>query len=594
VNTPDETADLSPPATLQVGEWRVVPELNQIGRAGESVRLEPKAIELLVYLAQRGGEVIGREQLLAALWPGVIVGDNALTQVVTKLRKALGDTAREPAYIEAIPKRGYRLIAAVRQLERPQRPQRPELAQRATAPADVPDAAPAPLTPPTPQAPQAPPRRWMTSGALAGLAALGVALALAVAAWWTQRAGDDAGAPDVARSSSSPSAARLPTVVVRPIEAIGEDAEKLMARGLTADLVNDLSKVVGLEVVSAGTPGAPPRPGATVAAGPAGRRYDLGGTLQSDGRTLRLHIQLAESDSGRPLWSQRFERELRDLFAVQDELVRRILEQLPIKVSQAELSALARRYTRNVTAYEHFQRGQAAVQARRRAQNLLAREWYWKAVELDPAFARAYAGLAMTHALAYQLGWEDEAALGRALEFARTAEQMSPDMPEAHWVLGFVETQRRRHAEAARHLQRALRLNPSYADAYALLGGIKTYTGQPADSVPLLRTALRLNPDAGSLYFLLLGRALYFVGDHEQARVNLEQALARNAENVEARIYLAATLHALGDRAGAGWQADEIRVIEPAFSAGRWLATYPMTDRRQQERLEQALRQFGL
>jgi len=143
-------------------------------------------------------------------------------------------------------------------------------------------------------------------------------------------------------------------------------------------------------------------------------------------------------------------------------------------------------------------------------------------------------------------------------------------------------------------LQRALRLNPSYADAYALMGGIRTYTGQPAEGVSLLRTALRLNPDAGSLYFLLLGRALYFLGDYEQARVNLEQALARNADNVEARVYLAVVLGQLGDRDGAAWQADEIRVVEPNFSANRWLATYPMTDKRQKERLAQALLPLGL
>ena len=126
------------------------------------------------------------------------------------------------------------------------------------------------------------------------------------------------------------------------------------------------------------------------------------------------------------------------------------------------------------------------------------------------------------------------------------------------------------------------------------MGGIRTYTGQPAESVSLLRTALRLNPDAGSLYFLLLGRALYFLGDYEQARVNLEQTLARNADNVEARVYLAVVLGQLGDREGAAWQAEEIRVVDPNFSASRWLATYPMTDKRQKERLAQALLPLGL
>jgi DNA-binding winged helix-turn-helix (wHTH) protein/TolB-like protein/cytochrome c-type biogenesis protein CcmH/NrfG len=567
VNTRDESTVDAVPAALRVGEWELVPALNQISRAGECVRLEPKAIEVLVFLARRAGEVVSREELLGALWPGVVVGDNALTQGVTKLRKALGDTARKPVYIESISKRGYRLIAAVQPLDHP-----------------VPR--PAPAEPPGREASRRPLGRPIVAGAL-------VALAIAAAVGSLQRLTEDGVSPDLARLPSSPPAAKLPTVIVPPIEAIGEDSEKLIARGLTADLISDLSKVSGLWVVSgAATAGAAPREHekATTGAG----QYALAGTLQSDGSTLRLQVRLVDIDAGRELWSQRFEREVRDLFAVQDELVRSVLEQLPIKVSQAEMANLARRYTRNVAAYEHFLRGQAAVLARRREQNDLARTWYWKAIELDPAFSRAYAGLAMTYALAYQLGWDDDTALGRAVELAATAEQMSPTLPDAHWVLGFVETQRRRHADAIRHLQRALQLNPSYADAYALMGGIRTYTGQPAEGVSLLRTALRLNPDAGSLYFLLLGRALYFLGDHEQARVNLEQALARNPDNVESRVYLAVVLGHLGDREGAAWQADEIRVVEPNFSANRWLATYPMTDQRQKERLAQALLPLGL
>ncbi len=563
-----ESIEDAPAAAMQVGAWRVAPALNQISRAGESVRMEPKAIELLVFLAQRGGDVVSREELLTALWPGLIVGDNALTQAVTKLRKALGDTAREPTYIEAISKRGYRLIAAVDRLDRPRQPQ--------------PSAQPPGLG-----TSRAPSRRWVAAGALVALAAVG-------AIWFVQRPTGNELSPVLAAPPSSPLAAKLPTVLVRPIDAFGADAGKLIARGLTADLINDLSKLSGLWVVSGGDAASATLRDTEKATGSAAGRYVLAGTLQSDGKTLRLHLHLSSFDVGRQLWSLRVEREVRDLFAVQDELVRSVVEQLPIKVSQAEMGSLAQRYTRNLAAYEHFLRGQAAVQARRRAQNDLARDLYWKAIELDPAFARAYAGLAMTYALAYQLGWDGEAALDRAVEFAGTAQQMSTGMPEAHWVLGFVETQRRRHAEAIGHLQRAIRLNPSYADAYALMGGIRTYTGQPAEGVSMLRTAFALNPDAGSLYFLLLGRALYFVGEYEQARVNLEQALTRNAENVEARLFLAAVLGHIGDTEGASWQAQEIRAVEPGFSANRWLATYPMTDKRQKERLAQALLPFGL
>jgi DNA-binding winged helix-turn-helix (wHTH) protein len=104
---------------LMVGDWRVDAARNQVSRADESAHLEPKAIEVLVYLARRAGLVVAREELLAAVWPGVIVGDDVLTQAVIKLRKALGDEARRPTYIETISKRGYRLVAPVSEPGRP-------------------------------------------------------------------------------------------------------------------------------------------------------------------------------------------------------------------------------------------------------------------------------------------------------------------------------------------------------------------------------------------------------------------------------------------------------------------------------------------
>ena len=551
---------------LQIGEWRVAPALNQISRGEELVRIEPKAMAVLLHLASRPGEVASRDELLAAVWPGVIVGDNALTQVVIKLRKALGDTAREPTYIQAISKKGYRLIATVDRMngegfDRPQiRPAAPTVPRRATA-------------------------RW------AG-ATLAVAVLAAGATWYLQREREN-DAPQRAPESRAESSrlASLPTVIVKPLEAVGEGSQQaLIARAITADLVTDLSKVSGLWVAS-GLEQPDPLPHG---AENTRARYVLSGTVQRDGERLRLHVHLADVVAGRQLWSQRFDRDAKDLFTVQDDLVRSVLAVLPVKVSEAETLRLAQRYTRNPEAYEYFLRGQAALLVRRRAPNELAREMYWKAIHSDPAFSRAYAGLAMTYALDYQQGWDGGSALTRALEFAETAVQMSPDMPEAHWVVGFVHTQRRHHDEALRNLDIALRLNPSYADAYALKGGIYTYIGRPAEGVPLLRTALRLNPDAGSLYFLLLGRAYYFLGDSEQARVNLDHALLRNSENLEARIYLVAVHRLAGERDAAEWQVSEIRTLEPAFNVRTWLASYPLTDPGQTERLVTSLQEMGL
>src|SRR5262245_51702862 len=529
-------------STLQVGEWTVEPGLNRLSAAGKSVKLEPKAMVVLLFLAEQQGRVASREALLSAVWPGVVVGDDSLTQVIIKLRKALGDAAEQPAYIETISKGGYRLIAPVARRERSARRWRP----------------------------------W-----IAGAGGLGALLLAASAILWDETAVAPGSLPGT--STEAARAAQL-SVAIRPFEALGGDAQAaLLARAITEDLATDLSKVAGLSVIS-GTP----------ASGQA--RYLVSGSVSSTGDRLRLHVRLADAQSGEQLWSERYDRPLAGLFAMQEELGPKIVQTLPAKVSEAELRRVAQRYTRDLEAYAQFQRGQAALLVRQRSENERAREMFRRAIARDAAFARAYAGLALTYAAEFRNQWTPDgaAALQRAFELARTAHQIDPDLPETYWVLAFVHLERREHEQALQHLGTSVRLNPSFADGYALMGGIHTYIGRPAASVELVRTAMRLNPQAGHLYFLILGRAYLFLGDLEQARVNLDHALSRNPENLEAHVYLAAVHAAAGDKAAAAWKAEEIRVLQPGFSSRAWLETYPMTDAAQKARLSHALRALGL
>lgn len=560
-------ADDAARVPLQVGQWRVAPDLNQIARGDEVVVLEPKVMALLVVLAAHPGAVVSRDELMAAVWHGVVVGDNALTQVVIKLRKALGDTAREPAYVQAIAKKGYRLMAPVGR------------ADATAAPTPLPDAPHPPRAPAPTRGRRRASRAWF-AGAVAA-----VCLAVVAGVVWTARNPTPVAMPD-----DEDAGATAPTVAVRPFDPIDTDPNAAVtARAIGADLMTDLSKVSGIRVIGGGGQAS----GGSDAKRP---RYLLSGTVQHDGDRLRLNVLLSEAATGRLVWSARFDRQVTDLFSVQDELVKNILKALPVQVSEAETQRIAKRSTRNLQAWQQFVRAQAALLVRRPEQNERARSLYWDAIRLDPAFSRAYAGLAMTYALQAQQGWvaDTDGALTRALELARTAVRISPDLPEAHWVLAFVHTQRRQHDAALRDVDDALRLNPSYADAYALKAGIDTYLGRPADSIALLRLAQRLNPEAGSLYFLLLGRAYYFLGDEEQAQLNLRQALDRNAENLEARVYLAASLWHTGDRDAASWQVDEIQALEPGFSVDTWLATYPITAPRETRQLRDTLVALGL
>jgi tetratricopeptide (TPR) repeat protein len=143
-------------------------------------------------------------------------------------------------------------------------------------------------------------------------------------------------------------------------------------------------------------------------------------------------------------------------------------------------------------AYDYFLRGQAALLTRTREDNETAREMYRRALALDPAFARAYAGLALAYAADYRQQWTGSGpqALARARELAETAARIDAEILEVQWVLAYVDAQSRRHEQAIAHLNRAIALDPSFADAYALLGSIRTDMGQPAKAIPLVRTAI--------------------------------------------------------------------------------------------------------
>jgi DNA-binding winged helix-turn-helix (wHTH) protein/TolB-like protein/Flp pilus assembly protein TadD len=532
-------------APFSVGDWLADPATNELRRGGEIVRVEPRAMDLLAVLAERPGTAVSRDELLAAAWPGVVVGDEALSQAIAKLRRALGDDPRAPSYIETIAKRGYRL-----------------------KPATATTAAEAATAPPR----RTSPRAWAALAVLV-LAAIGFASYIA----------RDKDVRDTARSAQDGAEPGI-TVTVLPFESIGGDGgQSYLARGIGDSLMTELGRLSGLRVINAGG----------VAEGQAAKRarYAVSGSVQRDGSVLRIHARLTDTRNGEQLWSERFERPFGELFPVQDEIIRHITEALPAKVSDAERQRLARRHTRSLEAYDAFLRAQELFLVRGPRENAEAREHYRRAIELDPGFARAYAGLALTHAMDHRLNANADAraSLDRARELAETARQIDPDTAEVHWALGFVHAQARRHREATAELERAIALAPSFADAHALLGGIRTYMGEADKSIGSLRQALRFKPDGGYLVYLLLGRAYFFVGDAEQALINLREAQARNPADVEVRLFMAAVLAARGDKRGAAWEMEEVRALEPGFRLDAWLLSYPLADAAYLARLRTAL-----
>jgi DNA-binding winged helix-turn-helix (wHTH) protein/TolB-like protein/Tfp pilus assembly protein PilF len=522
----------------------VTPATNEIARDQIVARIEPKSMEVLVRLIAHAGDVVSREELQDAIWGDVVVGDDSLTSAIIKIRKAFGDDARNPQVIETIPKRGYRLIATVEHETR----MPPTAAQRGAKPAIL----------------------------VIALVAIAVIGSLFL---FTGREPLPVTQNPVLQSALSDTRTRI--LVAPFLNLSGDPGQDYLVRGVEETLLTGLAQFPQIAAMQGqGTPSAD---------------YRLEGSVHHNGERIRVEVRLFEAGSGIVLSTERHEGDFSDLMAIEAEIEVTILSSLAIDIEIANRTSASRGYTHSFDAYDLFLRARTALLPRDRSGNAHARELYRQAIERDPRFARAYAGLALTHAADYRNGWAEDGqdSLDMALKMAQTALEIGPNMPEQLWVIGYVHTQLRDHAKAEAALKEALVLDPFYADAYALLAGVKTYAGQPESSVPLLREAIRLNPEAGYLYYLLLGRAYYFMQDCEQAKINLQEASARNPASVEARLYMAACLVDAGELGDAQWEVEEVLNMAPSFSIESFFISYPMTDREQIETLTHGLNMAG-
>jgi hypothetical protein len=296
----------------------------------------------------------------------------------------------------------------------------------------------------------------------------------------------------------------------------------LLARGITTDLLTDLSKSSGLSVI--GFSPMEGRPRSEVGVVPRVATSFPEQFSASTNACVCTFISI-EQATGRQLWSERFDRPMNDLFAIQDELGPKIVRMLPAKVSEAELRRMAQRHTRNLQAYEHFQQGQAALLVRQKSGNETARQMFRRAIDLDKTFARAYSALALTYAATTAImdsrrGRSAGACVRAGAHRERNQPGHSGNLLDTR-VRPCAAARTPAGAEASGGILGALSVVCRWL--YALMASVKTFAGQPAASIPLMRTAMRLNPTSGYLYFLVLGRRVFLswksrTGPHKPRR----------------------------------------------------------------------------
>lgn len=550
---------------FQLEDWRITPAEGTLARGDEVVRLEPKAMEVLVYFATRPGEVITREELERDVWRGALVGYDAVTNTIIKLRKALGDDARQPRFISTIPKKGYQLICPVSPGEK---------------------AGDTDLVSPSPGStgPHSDTFFARLNPGLAGLAAVAVLAIIAVTFFLFTGA----------KEHSTP-----PSIIILPFENLNSDPKQdFLADGITDDIITDLSKLSNIHVIASTTSSA--YKGRHASIPDIGKElnvsYVLKGTIRRLSNNFRVNVQLVNTSTGYNAWASRYDRNVNELFAVQDDMTRNIVRVLAIKISGAEQSRLRKKATDSLKAYDFFQEGLRHYRAITKGSNVLARQAYRKAIELDPNYGRAYGAIAVTLVVDYRWGWTDtpQEHLDRALELAKKAVELDPDSPQTYWALGFVQLARKEYKPALESAEKSIEVAPNYADGYGLIGIISSNMGEAHKAIEYTRRGMKLNPYYTWEYLFTLGQSYYTLNEYDKAIEVLEQAQSRNPNAPNAKLFLAACYVRVGRQSDAEWVIDQLEVISPATTLSGIDKTLTFSNAATKKLVLADLRQAGL
>jgi adenylate cyclase len=399
--------------------------------------------------------------------------------------------------------------------------------------------------------------------------------------------------------ASPPAVPDKPSIAVLPFANMSGDAEQeYFSDGISEDLITDLSKVSALFVIARNSSFT--YKGKAVKVQEVGRelgvRFVLEGSIRKAGNRVRITAQLVDAQSGGHLWADRFDRELNDIFATQDEVVQKIVEALAVKLSKVEQQDLRRDETRSLEAYESWLRARQLLGRGTRETIAQARALHRRAIELDPNFCSPHVGLAFASVSDYVNAWiaDPASALDEGERWARRAIELDERQPGGHVALGNVLVWRRRYDEALAHIHRAVELDTNYAQGHALLGMALMYSGHAAEALDALAASIRLDPHYPNIVLHLMAQAHFSLGHDETAASHLLERIARNPNTDASRMLLAAAFGHLGrtDEARAAWAG--LREVNPNFSLAQRKGVLPYKNGADFQRIVEGLAKAGL
>ncbi len=373
--------------------------------------------------------------------------------------------------------------------------------------------------------------------------------------------------------------------------------QEYFSDGITDDLTTALSRLPGLFVIDRNSAftykGKPVK--AQQVSRELGVRYVLEGSVRKEADQVRITAQLADATTGADLWAVHYDRPLRDIFALQDEIVQRIVTTLNLQLDLMQRGADVRQTTDNLEAYDNFLRGLVYIWSLTKGDNAKARQMFEKAIGLDPKYARAYAALGYSYWVAWAHQWShDPHFLDRALQLEQQTIALDDSLAFAHMALGQIYLYKKQYDQATAEAERAIALDPNSAFGYRALAFIMNWSGKPAEGIGLAEKAMRVDPRNRDYYLWLEGGSYTQMGRYEEAIPILKRHLARYPNSFGAHYILVLDYTELGREDEARAEATEVLRLSPNFSLDAEKRLNPQKDQTVANRFYADLRKAGL
>jgi len=391
----------------------------------------------------------------------------------------------------------------------------------------------------------------------------------------------------------------LPSIAVLPFDNMsGDPKQEFFSDGITETIITALSKVPRLFVIARNSTfvykGKPVK--VKQVSEELGVRYVLEGSVQRSADRIRITAQLIDALTGHHIWAERYDRDLKDIFAIQDEITMRIITSLEVKLTGGGTIRVQASGTNNLEAYLLCLQANDQIIRLNKDGNLLAKQLAEKATALDPKYPDPYHLLGRASWLEVPLGLtkDPRKSIANAMEFTQKALALDSSLAPAHSTLGMLYTLMRQHDEGIAECEKAVNLEPNSAGAYYVLGEVLRYAGQHEEAIAMCKKAIRLNPFPPSWYYFGLTNAYSLTGQYEEAITAGKKAIHIDPNNMVSRVFLAAAYSLNGQEEEARIEAKEVLRINPHFSVDQWEKTIPYKNEEDRKLIIGALRKAGL